>query len=185
MSEQLISQTKAKIQASIDAFERELSSIRTGRANPSLVENLNVEAYGQNMKLQEVASITAPEPAMIVVQPWDASLTGAIANAFRTSDLNLNPVVDGTIIRLPLPPLTQERRQEMVKLVGQKAEQAKVSVRSVRHEAYSDLKKAKDGGDLSQDEQMSFEKRIQDAVDATNKQIDATAQKKEQDLMTM
>lgn len=185
MSEQLISQTKQKIQASIEAFERELGSIRTGRANPSLVENLNVEAYGSNMKLQEVASITAPEPALIVIQPWDGSLTGAIANAFRTSDLNLNPVVDGTIIRLPIPPLTQERRQELVKVVGQKAEGAKVSVRSVRHDAFSDLKKAKDNGEIGQDEQLGYEKRLQEAVDGANKQVESLAQKKEQELLSM
>jgi ribosome recycling factor len=185
MSDQIVKQTSQKIQASIEAFERELGTIRTGRANPSLVENLPVEAYGSTMKLQELASITAPEPAMLLVQPWDASVTGAIANAFRTSDLNLNPVVDGTIIRLPLPPLTQERRQELVKLVGQKTENAKVAVRSNRHDALSDLKRAKDNGDIGQDEQLGFEKRIQDAVDAANKQIETLAKTKEQDLLQM
>jgi ribosome recycling factor len=185
MSEQLVSQTKQKIQASLEAFERELGGIRTGRANPGLVENLPVEAYGSIMKLQELASITAPEPALLVVQPWDASVTGAIANAFRTSDLNLNPVVEGAVIRLPLPPLTKERRQELVKMVGQKAENAKVSVRSVRHDALAELKRAKDNGDISQDEQLGYEKRIQEAVDGANKQIEATGGRKEQDLLTI
>lgn len=183
MSEQLIQSTKQKITASLEAFDRELASIRTGRANPSLVENLAVEAYGAVMKLQELASITAPEPTMLVVQPYDGSIAGTIANAVRTSNLNLNPVVDGTVIRLPLPPLTTERRQEMVKMVNQKTEQARVSVRSIRHDALSELKKAKDDGDISQDEQAGYEKRIQDAVEAANKQIEQVAGHKEEELL--
>lgn len=185
MSEQTVKQASQKIQTSLEVFERELGSLRTGRANPSLVENLTVEAYGSVMKLQELASITAPEPALLVVQPWDASVTGAIANAFRTSDLNLNPVVEGSVIRLPIPPLTKERRQEMVKMVGQKAENAKVAIRSIRHDSFSEIKRSKDNGDLGQDEQLGYEKRIQEAVDAANKQIEAIASRKEQDLMTM
>ena len=183
MSEQVVSQTKQKIQSSIEAFERELGSIRTGRANPGLVENLSVEAYGANMKLMEVASITAPEVSLLVVQPYDASLTGAIANAIRTSVLNINPVVEGSVIRLPLPPLTQERRQEMVKMVGQKAETARVSVRNARQDGFTAVKKAKEGSEISQDEQLGYEKRIQEAVDAANKQIEQIATQKEQDLL--
>src|SRR5690606_20462258 len=108
MSEQLIQQTKQKMQQSFEAFERELSSVRTGRAAPSLIENMMVEAYGSNMKLQEVASITAPEPTMLVVQPWDGSVTDSIAKSLRTSDFHFNPAVEGTVIRVPIPPLTQE-----------------------------------------------------------------------------
>jgi ribosome recycling factor len=185
MSEQIIQEIKLKTQQSLEAFERELSTIRTGRANPSLVENLLVEAYGSTMKLQELASITAPEAALLVVQPWDASITGTIANAIRTSDLNLNPLVEGTVIRLPLPPLTLERRQEMVKLVGQKAEAGRVAIRSVRHDAFSQLKRDKDNGDISQDEQLGVEKRLQEVVDTANKQIETLAAHKEQDLLKM
>jgi ribosome recycling factor len=185
MSDQVISQAKQKTQASLEAFERELGTIRTGRANPSLIENLSVEAYGAHMKLQELASITAPEATLLVVQPYDASITGAIANAFRTSDLNLNPIVEGSVIRLPLPPLTQERRQEMVKLVSQKAEAARVAVRNVRQEAFSTLKRAKENSEISQDEQLGFEKRAQELVDSANKQIETLAAAKEQDLLKM
>ncbi len=185
MSDQVIQQAKQKTQSSLEAFERELGTIRTGRANPSLIENLAVEAYGAHMKLQELASITAPEAGLLVVQPYDASIAGTIANAVRTSDLNLNPIVDGTIIRLPLPPLTQERRQEMVKLVGQKAEAAKVSIRNVRQEAFTALKKAKEDSQISQDEQLGFEKRVQEIVDSSNKQIETLAATKEQDLLKM
>jgi ribosome recycling factor len=142
-----------------------------------------VEAYGSNMKLQEVASITAPEASLLVVQPWDASLTGSIANAIRTSDLNINPVVEGSVIRLPLPPLTQERRQEMVKMMGQKTETARVSIRNVRQEAFTALKKAKEAGDIGQDEQLGFEKRVQETVDDANKQVEHIANQKEQDLL--
>lgn len=185
MSEQIITQTKQKMQQAIEAFERELASIRTGRAAPSLIENMLVDAYGSSMKLQEVASITAPEASLLVVQPWDASIAGSIANSLRTSDFHFNPVVEGAVIRIPLPPLTQERRQELVKLVGKKAEEAKISVRNVRQDALSQLKRSKENGDISQDEQLGFEKRVQEVVEATNKDIDSTAKAKESDLLTM
>ena len=183
MSEQVIQQTKQKMQAALEAFERELASIRTGRAAPSLIENMSVEAYGSQMKLQEVASITAPEASLLVVQPWDASIAGNIANALRTSDFHFNPVVEGAVIRVPLPPLTQERRQELVKLVGKKAEEGKISVRNIRQDAFTQLKRAKEDGDISQDEQVGYEKRVQEIVESTNQQIEAAAKAKEQDLL--
>ena len=183
MSEQVIQQTKQKMQAALEAFERELASIRTGRAAPSLIENMSVEAYGSQMKLQEVASITAPEASLLVVQPWDASIAGNIANALRTSDFHFNPVVEGAVIRVPFPPLTQERRQELVKLVGKKAEEGKISVRNIRQDAFTQLKRAKEDGDISQDEQVGYEKRVQEVVESTNQQIETAAKVKEQDLL--
>lgn len=183
MSDQLIKDTKQKMQAALEAFRQDLGKIRTGRAAPSLIENLPVEAYGSTMRLQEVASITAPEAAMLIVQPWDASLANTIANAIRNSELHLNPAVEGSLLRIPLPPLTQERRQEFVKMVGKRAEEARVEIRSHRHEALSALKRAKDSGDLSQDEQQMYEKRIQETVEDQNKQIDTLATAKEQELM--
>jgi len=183
MSEQIIQQSKQKMTQALEAFDRELASIRTGRAAPSLIENMSVEAYGSHMKLQELASITAPEAALLVVQPWDASIAGTIANALRTSDFHFNPVVEGAVIRVPLPPLTQERRQELVKLVSKKAEEAKISVRNVRQDAFTQLKRAKEDGDIGQDEQVGYEKRVQDVVEATNRQIESAAKTKEQDLL--
>ncbi len=183
MSEQIIQQTKQKMQQALEAFERELASIRTGRAAPSLIENMSVEAYGSQMKLQEVASITAPESSLLVVQPWDATIAGSIANSLRTSDFHFNPVVEGAVIRVPLPPLTQEGRQDLVKLVGKKAEDAKISVRTIRQDAFTQLKRAKEGGDISQDEQLGYEKRVQEVVEKTNRQIDTEAKTKEQDLL--
>lgn len=183
MSEQLINQTKQKLQQAKEAFESGLSSIRTGRAAPSLIENMSVEAYGSQMKLQEVASITAPEPAMLVVQPWDQSVVDSVVKSLRTSDFHFNPAVEGTVIRIPLPPLTQERRQELVKLVGKKAEEGKISVRNVRQDAFSQLKKAKQNNEMSEDEQLGYEKRVQEMVDSINKEIEATAKEKEQELL--
>jgi ribosome recycling factor len=183
MSDQIIRETKQKMQASLDAFQHDLVGVRTGRAAPSLIENLAIEVYGSVMKLQEIASITAPDAAMLVVQPWDAGVTGSISKAIQSSELNLNPVVDGSNIRVPLPPLTQERRLEFVKLVGKKTEEAHVSVRSVRQDALGKLKRAKDDGDLSQDEQQMYEKRVQEVVDDVNKQIDALSHHKEQELL--
>jgi ribosome recycling factor len=183
MSEQVIQQSKQKMQQALEAFDRELASIRTGRAAPSLIENISVEAYGSFMKLQEVASITAPEASLLVVQPWDASIAGAIANALRNSDFHFNPIVEGAVIRVPLPPLTQERRQELVKLVGKKAEEAKISIRNIRQDALAQLKRAKDDGDISQDEQLGYEKRVQEVVENSNRQIEAAAKAKEQDLL--
>ncbi len=185
MSEQIIQQAKQKMQQSFEAFERDMSTVRTGRAAPSLIENLSVEAYGSMMKLQEVASITAPEPALLVVQPWDASLVDVVAKMLRTSDFHFNPAVEGTVIRIPLPPLTQDRRQEMVKMVGKKTEEAKISVRNVRQDTLTALKRAKEGSEISEDELAGFEKRVQDLVEATNKQIEAAAKVKEQDLMSL
>jgi ribosome recycling factor len=183
MSDALIKDTKQKMQSGLEAFRQDLGRIRTGRATPSLIEGLMVEAYGSMMKLQEVASIAAPEATLLVVQPWDASLANTIANAIRNSDLHLNPAVEGNVLRIPLPPLTQERRQEFVKLVNKRAEEARVEVRGHRHDALAALKRAKDNGDLSQDEQQMYEKRIQEAVEDLNKQIDTLASAKEQELM--
>lgn len=185
MSEPLIQQTKQKMQQSVEAYERDLSTVRTGRATPSLIENMSVEAYGTMMKLQEVASITAPEAALLVVQPWDASVVDSVAKSLRTSDFNFNPAVEGMLIRIPLPPLTQERRQELVKLVGKKAEEAKISVRNVRQDALSQLKRAKEGHEIGEDELAGYEKRVQDLVEATNKEIEGLTKVKEQDLMSL
>lgn len=185
MSEQLILQTKQKMQQSVEAYERDLSTVRTGRAAPSLIENLPVEAYGTTMKLQEVASITAPEAALLVVQPWDASVTDAVAKMLRTSDFNFNPVVEGNIIRIPLPPLTEDRRRELVKMVGKKTEEAKISVRNVRQDALSQLKRAKEATEIGEDEQAGYEKRVQELVDSTNKRVDELGKQKEQDLMSL
>lgn len=185
MSDQTVKDTKNKMAQSVEAFAGELSSIRTGRATPSLVENLPVEAYGSSMKLMEVASITSPDPSSLLIQPWDSSVIGSIANAIRISDLNLNPVVDGTSIRLPIPPLTTERRQEFVKIVHKKAEEARVAIRSQRHDALSELKRYKDEGELSQDEQLGFEKRIQETVEDANRQIESMASHKEGEVLKL
>jgi ribosome recycling factor len=185
MSDQLVRDTKQKMTQALEAFQQDLGTIRTGRANPSLIENLALEVYGSTMKLQEVAAITAPEAALLVVQPWDASIANTIANALRESELHLNPVVEGAVLRIPLPPLTEERRREFAKLVGKRAEEAKVSVRSHRHDALSALKRAKDDGDLSQDEQQMYEKRIQEAVEDLNRQIESIGNRKEQELMSL
>ena len=161
------------------------AAVRTGRAAPSLIENLQVEAYGSMMKLQEVASITAPEASLLVVQPWDASIAGSVANSLRTSDFHFNPIVEGSVIRVPLPPLTEERRQELAKMVSKKTEDAKISVRNVRQEALTQLKRLKEGGDIGQDEQLGYEKQIQDLVDQANRDLETKAKTKEQELLTI
>ncbi len=164
----------------VESTKRELASIRSGKATTSLLDTVRVEAYGQHLPLNQVASIAAPEPRLLTVQPWDRSLIGAVEKALRTSDLGLNPSNDGSVIRLPLPPLTEERRRELVRVVHKLAEEGRVAVRHARTEAVAQIKKTEH---VSEDDKRRAEKEIQKLHDDAIKQVDALLKAKEQEIM--
>ena len=168
---------------SVAALKEEFSGLRTGRANAGLLEPVRVEAYGSASPLTAVAAISVPEPRMISVNVWDKGMVGAVEKAIRNANLGLNPIVDGQTLRIPVPPLTEERRKDLVKLAGKYAEQQKISVRNVRRDANDDLKKAEKAGEISQDEQKKMETEVQKDTDAAIKRIDEALKTKEQEIM--
>ncbi len=172
-----------RMDRSVAALKEEFSGLRTGRANAGLLEPVRVEAYGSASPLTAVAAISVPEPRMLSVNVWDKGMVVAVEKAIRNANLGLNPIVDGQTLRIPVPPLTEERRKDLVKLAGKYAEQQKVSVRNVRRDANDDLKKAEKAGEISQDEQKKMETEVQKDTDAAIKRIDETLKTKEQEIM--
>ncbi len=163
----------------------ELAGIRSSRANPAMVDSVEVEVYGSKMKLRDLAHISAPEPRMILVQPWDASQVETIAKGLGAAGLGINPAVDGQIIRLPLPPLTEERRSELVRIVRSKLEEARVAARGARHEAVESLNRGKMDGSISEDELKRGEGLIQKELDRVTTELEASASAKESEVMTV
>jgi len=172
-----------RMDRSVAALKEEFSGLRTGRANAGLLEPVRVEAYGSASPLTAVAAISVPEPRMISVSVWDKGMVVAVEKAIRNANLGLNPIVDGQTLRIPVPPLTEERRKDLVKLAAKYAEQQKISVRNVRRDANDDLKKAEKAGEISQDEQKKMETEVQKDTDAAIKRIDETLKTKEQEIM--
>ena len=179
---------KADIQrrmtGAVEALKHDLSGLRTGRASTTLLEPVTVEVYGAHMPLNQVATISAPEPRMLSVQVWDRSNVGAVEKAIRSAGLGLNPISEGTTLRLPIPDLTEERRKELAKLAGQYAEKARIAVRNVRRDAMDGLKQEEKKGDISEDERKRRETEVQKMTDETIKDVDATAQAKEKEILT-
>lgn len=163
----------------------ELAGIRSNRANPAMVDSVEVEVYGSRMKLRDLAHISAPEPRMLVIQPWDASQVDTIAKSLGAAGLGINPAVDGQIIRLPLPPLTEERRTELVKIVRSKLEEARVAARGARHDGVESLNRAKADGSISEDELKRGEGLIQKELDRVTSELEALAAAKESEVMTV
>jgi ribosome recycling factor len=164
----------------VDNTRHELATIRSGKATTSLLDTVRVDAYGQQLPLNQVASIAAPEPRMITVQPWDRSLMGAVEKAIQASDLGLNPSNDGALLRVPLPPLTEERRRELVKVVHKLAEEGRIAIRHARTEALGQIKKVEH---VSDDEKRRAEKDVQKQHDDAIKQVDGLVKGKEQEIM--
>lgn len=154
-----------KIEQALHHFKVDIAGIRAGRANPGLIENIQVEAYGGKMKLIEVGNISVPQPSLLTVQVWDASILQNVIKAIQEANLGLNPSNEGTLIRLPIPPLTQERREEFIKILHQKMEEAKVAIRQVRQDFRNDWKKQSENGSISEDEFNRREKLLQELVD--------------------
>jgi len=174
---------RSRMDKAVGALKEEFAGLRTGRASAGLLEPVQVEAYGSTSPLNAVAAITVPEPRMIAVNVWDKGVVVSVEKAIRSAGLGLNPIVDGQTIRVPIPPLTEERRRDLAKLAGKYAEQQKVSVRNVRRDANDDLKKAEKAGEISQDEQKKMEAEVQKDTDAAIKRIDEALKAKEVEIM--
>ncbi len=173
-------QTKQHMQKAVDNTKRELATIRSGKATTSLLDTVKVEAYGQQMPLNQVGTVAAPEARLLTVQPWDKTLIGAVEKAILTADLGLNPANDGTIIRIPLPPLTEERRKELVKIVHKLAEEGRIAVRHAREEARTGIKKVEH---VSDDDKHRAEGDIQKLHDDAIGQLETLVQAKEEEIM--
>jgi ribosome recycling factor len=174
-----------KMDKTIEVFTKELSSLRTGRANASMLDLVKVDVYGQAMPINQVASITTPEARMINIQVWDTNNVPLIDAAIKKSDLGLNPQIDGQLIRLPVPDLSEERRGEIKKVIKSMGEKCKVSIRNIRREANDDLKNLLKNKDISEDEEKKFEKIVQTFTDDHIKKIDEKVDLKEKEIMTI
>lgn len=183
MANQVISSTKDKMEKSLQAYKRELSSIRAGRANASLLDKISVDYYGAPTPINQMASISVPEARMLVIQPYDKTIIGDIEKAILKSDLGLNPANDGSLIRLTIPQLTEDRRKELVKTVKKEAENAKVVVRNIRRDANEDLKKLEKSGDITEDELRGYTEDIQKLTDEHISQVETTTKEKEQEVL--
>ena len=183
MSKPDLNKFKDRMDKSVQALKDDYSGLRTGRASASLLEGVAVDAYGSTMNLTGCAAISVPEPRMISVSVWDKGLVIAVEKAIRNSGLGLNPITDGQVLRVPIPPLTEERRKELVKIAGKYAEDKRIAVRNVRRDVNDELKKAEKDSHISQDEQKKMETEIQTATDAAIKRIDETFKAKEIEIM--
>lgn len=181
----LIDNRSSDFEKAVDHFRSEAAKLRTGRAHPSLVEDLLVEYYGTKTPLKQVASVTVPESRQLVIQPWDSDSLVAIAEAIRSSDLGLNPVDDGQVIRLTLPALTEDRRKELVKALGNRLEDARVSVRTIREEIWKEIQDLEKSGEIGEDEKFTGKDELQKTVDRINEFLDEIRKKKEEEVMTV
>ena len=174
-----------RMDKAIEVFSKELSSLRTGRANASMLDLVKVDVYGQQMPLNQVGSITTPEARMINIQVWDQNNVQLIDAAIKKSELGLNPQIDGQLIRLPIPELNEERRTELKKLIKSMGEKCKISIRNIRRDANDELKKLLKDKDISEDEEKSFEKNVQTITDNRINKVDEKVLSKEKEIMTI
>jgi len=174
-----------KMDKTFDVFTKELGSLRTGRANSSMLDLIKVDVYGQKMPINQIGSITTPEARMINIQVWDQNNVSLIDSAIRKSDLGLNPQIDGQLIRLPVPDLSEERRNEMKKMIKTIGEKCKISIRNIRREANDNLKNLLKNKDISEDDEKKFQKLVQTFTDTHIKQIDDKIIAKEKEIMTI
>ena len=179
----VLSKYRDRMDKAVAVLKDEFASLRTGRASSSLLDQINVEAYGSTMPINQVAAVSVPEPRMITVNVWDKGMVVSVEKAIRSSNLGLNPVVDGQSLRIPIPPLTEERRKDLAKVAGKYAEQQKVAVRNVRRDANDDLKKAEKDGAINQDEHKRMEAEVQKLTDEAIKRVDEALKTKEQEIM--
>ena len=185
MSNQLLNETKSRMSKSEESLRSELSTLRAGNANPNLLNHINVDYYGVQTPVNQLAQVAVPEPRMITVKPYDKSALGDIERALQVSDLGITPQNDGELIRLSIPQLTEERRKELAKKVGEYAENAKISVRNIRRDAMDQVKSDEKDGSITEDELRQYEKQIQDITDQSVGNIDQIAKEKEEELLTV
>ena len=174
-----------KMDKTIEVFTKELSSLRTGRANAAMLDLVKVDVYGQHLPINQVGSITTPEPRMINIQVWDQNNVVLVDAAIKKSELGLNPQIDGQLIRLPIPELNEERRTELKKLIKNIGEKCKISIRNVRREANEDLKKLLKSKEIGEDEEKSYEKKVQTITDNHIKSVEEKVTSKEKEIMTI
>lgn len=179
----LIKDLRRRMDGALDSLRKEFAGLRTGRASPSLLDPVMVDAYGSKMPLNQVGTVSAPEPRMLVVQVWDRGLSKAVDAAIREAGLGLNPQSEGQVIRVPIPPLSEERRKELIKVAHKYAEQAKVSVRNVRRDGLEDLKKREKSREINQDQHRKLDKDVQTLTDDTIKKIDDALAQKEKEVL--
>ena len=177
------SDLERRMHGAVESLKGDLGGLRTGRASVNLLDPVTVEVYGANMPLNQVATVSAPEPRLLSVQVWDKSNVGPVDKAIRSAGLGLNPIVDGTTLRLPIPDLTEERRKELAKLAGQYAEKARIAVRNVRRDGMDALKIDEKKHEISEDDRKRSETEVQKLTDATIADIDATATAKEKEIL--
>ena len=181
----VIDKTKEKMHRRIEHLESEYGSIRAGRANPGVLDKVTVDSYGTPTPVNQVATVSVPEARIITIQPWDASILNDIMKAIQMSDIGINPQNDGKMLRLAFPPLTEDRRKEIVKDVAKIGEDTKVQIRNVRRDAIDDLKKMKKDGEITEDDQKSGEKKIQDLTDKCIKKTDSISADKQKEIMEL
>tara|TARA_S200000501_G_scaffold111472_1_gene104870 strand:- start:837 stop:1388 length:552 start_codon:yes stop_codon:yes gene_type:complete len=174
-----------KMDKAIDVFSKELSSLRTGRANTSMLDLVKVDVYGQQMPINQLGSITTPEPRMINIQVWDQNNVSLIDSSIKKSELGLNPQIDGQLIRLPIPELNEERRSELKKMIKSMGEKCKISIRNIRRDANEELKKLLKSKEIGEDEEKSFEKNVQNITDKHISIVDEKVSAKEKEIMTI
>ena len=184
-SDEIIKNCDLKMKKAFSVFNQDLASLRTGRANVSMLDIIKVEVYGQNMSINQLATISTPDARSLNVQVWDLNNVTLIDSAIKKSDLGLNPQVDGQLIRLPVPDLSEERRNEIKKMIKVMGEKCKVSIRNIRREANDELKKLLKNKDISEDEEKKFEKLVQTSTDNHVKKIDEKVESKEKEIMTI
>lgn len=181
--EEILLDAEARMNGAVDALRRELVGVRTGRAHPSLVEGLHVDYYGAQTPLKQLATISAPEARLITIQVWDRNAVKAVEKAIQASDLGLNPSVDGQTIRLPIPPLSEQRRKELVKHVHHRVEEARVAIRNVRRHAHDELRRLERDGSISEDDLRRYEEELQKLTDRHIEMAEAEGKKKEHELL--
>ncbi len=181
--DEILLETETAMEKGFEYLQHEFSAVRTGKASPALVENIDVEAYGASMKLKQLALITTPEPRLLVIQPFDGSTTKDIERAIKESKIGINPIVDGKIIRLPIPALSEERRKDLVKGIKQMSEEARVRLRSARRDGIDTMKKAQKDGSISEDDLETYEKEIQKLTDSFARKIDEATAHKEAEIL--
>lgn len=183
MIDGVLNDAEHRMQSAVSALDRDLETVRTGRARPSLVESLKVDYYGTPTPLNQMSAINSPEPRLITIQPWDKTLLGAIEKAIQKSDLGLTPTNDGNIIRLVVPALTEDRRKDLVKTVHKKAEEARIAVRNVRRDSLDHLRKAQHDKSITDDDERGAQARLQKITDKYVAEVDKHGQSKEQELL--
>ena len=182
-SEEILFEAEAGMEKGVEYMLHEFAAVRTGKASPALVENVDVSAYGTSMKLKQLALISTPEPRLLLIQPFDGSITKDIEKALKESKIGITPAVDGKLIRLPIPELSEERRKELVKTVRHMAEEARVRIRSSRRSGIDEIKRIEKAGEITEDERHDLEEEIQKLTDKYVKEIDAQVENKEMDIM--